>query len=117
MTRLSIVAGIVLALATGSQTAFPQDTETTSVEALDQRVERMGDRAALWEQIRANAVEDPRVTADPIPETPDLLPGLWEQIKASAVEDPRVTADPIPETPDLLPGLWEQIRATADQPK
>ena len=84
MTRLLIVAGIVLALVTGPQLAFPQDTETTSEDVLDQRVERMGDMSALWEQIKASAVEDPRVSADPIAETPDLLPGLWEQIKANA---------------------------------
>ncbi|MCY3712749.1 MAG: hypothetical protein OXH02_05610 [Gemmatimonadetes bacterium] len=84
MTRLSIVAGIVLALVAGPQLAFPQDTETTSVEALDQRVEHMEDLSALWEQIKANADEAPRALADPVPETPDLLPGLWEQIKANA---------------------------------
>ncbi|MXW53501.1 MAG: hypothetical protein F4X08_12125 [Gemmatimonadetes bacterium] len=84
MTRLSIVAGVVLALVTSPQLAFPQDTETTSEDVLDQRVERMGDLSALWEQIKANADEAPRVTADPVAETPDLLRGLWEQIKANA---------------------------------
>ena len=117
MTRLSIVAGIVLALVAGPQLAFPQDTETMSVDELDQRVERTGDLSALWEQIKANADEAPNATAAPVPETPDLLPGLWEQIKTGAVEDSRVSADPIPETPDLLPGLWEQIKANAVRPK
>ena len=115
MTRLTIVSVILLALTTGPLSAFPQDTETTSENALSQRVERIGNLSALWEQIKATAVEDPRVSADPIPETPDLLPGLWEQIKAMAVEDPRVSADPIPETPDLLPGLWEQNKANTDE--
>ncbi len=115
MTRLAIVAGIVLALAAESVPAFPQDKETAPEDTLVQQADRMGDWSALWEQIKARAVEDPRVSADPIPETPDLLPALWEQIKANAVEDPRVAADPIPETPDLLPGLWEQIKANADE--
>lgn len=84
MTRLTIVAGIVLALVAGPQVAFPQDTETMSVDELDRRVERTGDLTALWEQIKANADEAPSVTASPVPETPDLLPGLWEQIKANA---------------------------------
>ena len=115
MTRFSIVAVIVLAMAAGPQLAFPQDTETLSVDVLDQRVEHTGDLAALWEQIKANADEAPSVTATPVPETPDLLPGLWEQIKANADEAPSVTATPVPETPDLLPRLWEQIKANADQ--
>ena len=115
MTRLAIVAGIVLALSAGPLAVYPQDKETAPEDALTQQAERMGDRSALWEQIKATADEDPRVMAGPIPETPDLLPGLWEQIRANAVEDPRVAADPIPETPDLLPGLWEQIKANADE--
>ncbi len=84
MTRLSIVAIVVLALVAGPQLAFPQDTETMSADELDQRVERTGDLSALWEQIKANADEAPSVPAAPVPETPDLLPGLWEQIKANA---------------------------------
>ncbi|MDD9948673.1 MAG: hypothetical protein OXU48_03985 [candidate division Zixibacteria bacterium] len=84
MTRLSIVAVIVLALAAGPQLAFPQDTETMFEDVLDQRVEHMGDLSALWAQIKANADEAPSVSAAPVPETPDLLPGLWEQIKANA---------------------------------
>lgn len=47
MTRLAIVAGIVLALATGSLPTFPQDTETASEDASDQSAERMGDLSAL----------------------------------------------------------------------
>ena len=117
MTRLSIVAGIVLALVAGPQLAFPQDTERMSEDVLDQRVEHMGDLSALWDQIKSTAVEDPRVSADPITETPDLLPGLWEQIIANADEDPSVSAAPVPETPDLLPGLWGQIKANADHLK
>ena len=117
MTRLSIVAGIVLALAAGPQLAFPQDTETMSEDVLDPGEDRMGDRSALWEQIKANADEAPSVTAAPVPETPDLLPGLWERIKANADEAPSVSATPVPETPDLLPRLWEQIKANADQLK
>ena len=113
MTRLAIVAGIVLALSAGPLAVYPQDKETAPEDTMAQQTEHMGDRSALWEQIKATADEDPRVMAGPIPETPDLLPGLWEQIRANAVEDPRVAADPIPETPDLLPGLWEQIRANA----
>ncbi|MDE2728421.1 MAG: hypothetical protein OXI19_10370 [Gemmatimonadota bacterium] len=84
MTRLSIVAIVVLALVAGPQLAFPQDTETMSADELVQRVERMGAWPTLWEQIKANADEAPSVTASPVPETPDLLPGLWEQIKANA---------------------------------
>lgn len=117
MTRLSIVAGLVLALVAGPRLAFPQNTETMSVDELDQRVERTGDLSALWEQIKANADETPSVSATPVPETPDLLPGLWEQIKANADEAPNVPAAPVPETPDLLPRLWEQIKANADQLK
>ena len=113
MTRLAIVSGIVLALAAGHLTAYPQ--ETASEDAMVQQAERMGDLSALWERIKASAVEDARVSAEPIPETPEMLPGLWEQIRANAVEDPRVSADPIPETPDLLPSLWEQIKANADE--
>ena len=86
MTRLAIVAGTVLALAVGPLAAYPQDKETAPEDTLAQQAERMGDWSALWEQIKARAVEDPRVSADPIPETPDLLPGLWEQIKANADE-------------------------------
>ena len=115
MTRLTIVAGIVLAFAAGHLTAYPQETETASEDAMVQQAERMGDLSALWERIKASAVEDARVSAEPIPETPDLLPGLWEQIKANAAEDPRVMAEPMPEMPDLLPGLWEQIKANADE--
>ena len=117
MTRLSIFAVIVLALAAGPQLAFPQDTETMSVDELDQLVERTGDLSALWEQIIANADAAPNVPAAPVPETPDLLPGLWERIKANADAAPNVPAAPVPETPDLLPGLWEQIKANADQLK
>ena len=115
MARLAIVAGIVLALAAGPMAAYPQDKETAPEDTMAQQAERMGDLSALWEQIKARAVEDPRVSADPMPETPDLRSALLEQIKARAVEDPRVSADPIPETPDLLPGLWEQIKANADE--
>ena len=115
MTRLSIVAGIVLSLVAGPQLAYAQDTETKSVDELGQPLERTGDLSALWEQIKANADEAPSVSASPVPETPDLLPGLWEQIKANADETPIVSATPVPETPDLLPGLWEQIKANADQ--
>ena len=117
MTRLTIVAGIVLTLVAGPQLAFSQDTKTMSVDVLDQRVERTGDLSALWEQIKANADETPSVTAAPVPETPDLLPALWEQIIANADEAPSASAAPVPETPDLLPGLWEQIKANADQLK
>ena len=49
MTRLSIVAIVVLALVAGPQLAFPQDTETMSADELDQRVERMGAWPTLWE--------------------------------------------------------------------
>ena len=117
MTRLTIVAGIVLALVAGPQSAFPQVAETMSVDELDQRVKRMGDRSALWEQIKARADEAPSVSAVPVTETPDLLPGLWELIRANADEDPRVMEAPVTETPDLLPGLWEQIVANADELK
>ena len=55
-----------------------------SEDVLDQRVERTGDLSALWEQIKANADEAPSVSAAPVPETPDLLPGLWAKIKANA---------------------------------
>ncbi len=84
MTRLVIFAGIVLVLAAGPLPAFSQETETASEDASAQPAERMGDRLALWEHIRATAVEDPRVMADPAPETPELLPALWERIKATA---------------------------------
>ena len=115
MTRLAIVSGIVLALAAGPLPAYTQDKETAPEDTLAQQTERMGDRSALWEHIRASAVEDPRVMADPAPETPDMLPALWEQIKANADEGPIGKTAPAPETPDLLPGLWEQIKANADE--
>lgn len=86
MTRLVIFAGIVLALVAGPLLAFSQETETASVYASALPAERMGDRSALWEQIKAGAVEDPRVMADPAPETPDMLPALWDHIKANADE-------------------------------
>ena len=115
MTRLAIVAGFVIALAAEPVPAFPQETATVPEGAMVQQTEHMGDLSALWEQIKATAVEDPRVLADPMSETPDLLPVLWEHIRATAVKDPRVAAESIPETPDLLPGLWEQIKANADE--
>ena len=101
MTRLAIVAGMVLALAVRPVSAAPQEPEeeTEDVQAL----------VALLAQ-QAKRVD---LRAAPLPESPDLLPALWERIKARAVEDPRVAADPIPETPDLLPALWEQIKANA----
>jgi len=115
MTRLAIVAGIVLALSAGPLAVYPQDKETAPEDTMAQQEERMDRWPALWEQIKARAVEDPRVMADPMPETPDLRSALLEQIRANAVEDPRVSTDPIPETPEMLPGLWEQIRANANE--
>ena len=117
MTRLAIVAGIVLALAVGPLPAYPQETETASDEAMIQHAERMGDLSALWESIKANADERPRARAAPVPETPELLPALWESIKANAYEGPRARAAPVPETPELLPGLWKHIKANADELK
>ena len=74
MTRLAIVAGIVLALSVVPVSAIPQEPkgETEAVLAL----------VALLAQ-QAERVD---VRAAPLPETPDLLPALWEQIKANAVE-------------------------------
>ena len=103
MTRLAIVAGMVLATAVGPVSAAAQEPEgePEDVQALVARLAQQAERVD--------------VRAAPLPETPDLLPALWEQIRANAVEDSRVAADPLPETPDLLPALWEQIKANAGE--
>ena len=74
MTRLAIVAGMILSLAMWPVSAVPQkpEGEIEDVQAL----------VALLAQ-QAKRVD---VRAAPLPETPDLLPALWEQIKANASE-------------------------------
>ena len=55
MDAIAVIHANFLALVADPQSAFPQDSETMSEDALDRRVERSGDWSALWEQIKANA--------------------------------------------------------------